>query len=289
MTVVPDYYKDFICTASKCRHNCCVGWEIDIDAKTAAKYAGMAAEGREGDPLKERFRSAAQKNEDGTLHFILTEDGRCPFLLDSGLCELICSYGEDILCSICADHPRFRNFKKDHVEMGIGLACEEAARIIISRHGPASYEILETGEPAVPDHKKFMLSEPIEVIPDEEIDWDYFADFFLSLERLDEEWTGYLTDLLENPEMPHQKIFRNREWKERFENIKEYLLYRHLKRDGRDFVELCWNLIIKLMDITFKKTGHADVSDLINIARLFSAEIEYSDENTDIIKEELEG
>ncbi len=34
----PDYYKDFKCTASLCRHNCCIGREIDIDKKTMKKY-----------------------------------------------------------------------------------------------------------------------------------------------------------------------------------------------------------------------------------------------------------
>ena len=30
MTVtVPSYYKDFKCIADKCRHSCCIGWEID--------------------------------------------------------------------------------------------------------------------------------------------------------------------------------------------------------------------------------------------------------------------
>ena len=27
----PSYYKKFKCIADKCHHNCCIGWEIDID------------------------------------------------------------------------------------------------------------------------------------------------------------------------------------------------------------------------------------------------------------------
>lgn len=288
MTIVPDYYKSFKCIASGCSHNCCIGWEIDIDKDTAAGYEKIAKEEPEGMPLKEAFKECTAAADDGTLRFVLTEDGRCPFLQEDGLCRLICTYGEEILCNICADHPRFRNFKKDHVEMGIGLACEEAARLIITHEGPVKYEELETGTEAVPDHLKGKRRQ-IGMIPDDEIDWDYFADFFLSLERMDEKWTELLTMLLEESETPHQKIFRGKEWKERFERIKEYLLFRHSSCDDTDFVELCWNLIIKLMDIRYKKTGHADVSDLIETARLFSSEIEYSDENAEIIKEELEG
>lgn len=287
MTIVPDYYKSFKCIASDCRHNCCIGWEIDIDKDSAAKYKRIAEEEAEG-PLKENFQKNTARVSDGTLHFVLSADERCPYLRSDGLCELICTYGEDILCNICADHPRFRNFCKDHVEMGLGMACEEAARLIITHEGPVRYEVLETGEETVPDYLKVKKREPVEIIPDGEIDWDYYADFFLSLERLDDEWTELMEGLLMESEVSHQKIFKNREWKERFDRVREYLLFRHYKADGHDFVEICWNLIIKLMDVKYKKTKQADVSDLINIARLFSAEIEYSDENVEIIKEELE-
>ena len=30
----PDFYGKFKCTAEKCRHSCCIGWEIDIDKKS---------------------------------------------------------------------------------------------------------------------------------------------------------------------------------------------------------------------------------------------------------------
>ena len=30
--IAPDYYREFHCIADKCRHSCCIGWEIDIDA-----------------------------------------------------------------------------------------------------------------------------------------------------------------------------------------------------------------------------------------------------------------
>ena len=34
----PDYYNNFHCIAEKCQHNCCVGWEIDIDKDTFDYY-----------------------------------------------------------------------------------------------------------------------------------------------------------------------------------------------------------------------------------------------------------
>ena len=38
----PAYYPRFSCIADKCRHSCCIGWEIDIDSDTLQTYAGMA-------------------------------------------------------------------------------------------------------------------------------------------------------------------------------------------------------------------------------------------------------
>ena len=31
---IPSYYEEFSCIADKCKDNCCIGWEIDIDEET---------------------------------------------------------------------------------------------------------------------------------------------------------------------------------------------------------------------------------------------------------------
>ena len=78
-TVYPDYYKDFCCTASACRHTCCAGWEIDIDRASMRRYA--AAEG----DLGRRLRAGIAGGENP--HFVLTEGGRWTALLE-GLREV---------------------------------------------------------------------------------------------------------------------------------------------------------------------------------------------------------
>ena len=42
--LVPDYYPLFRCIAGKCRHNCCIGWEIDIDPDTHDFYKSVGGE-----------------------------------------------------------------------------------------------------------------------------------------------------------------------------------------------------------------------------------------------------
>lgn len=121
---VPEYYPRFRCIASECRNTCCAGWEIDIDPESLARYQRMAGE----------FGARVKRSVslDGTPHFILSERERCPLLNQDNLCDLILHEGEGALCQICRDHPRFRNYFSSRVEMGLGLVCEEAARVILS-------------------------------------------------------------------------------------------------------------------------------------------------------------
>jgi len=121
--IIPDYYKDFKCIADKCKHSCCKGWEIEIDENSCARFS--------------RHEDIWKYVETGdSPHFRLSDDEVCPFLLENGLCNMILKYGEDFLCQTCTDHPRFRNYWSDRIEMGLGLVCEEAARIILTRTSP---------------------------------------------------------------------------------------------------------------------------------------------------------
>ena len=121
---VPDYYPSFHCIASRCGHTCCAGWEIDIDAESLARYDRLPGD------FGDRVRQSVSLED--MPHFILTADERCPLLNGDNLCELILHEGEGALCQICRDHPRFRNFFSSRVEMGLGLACEEASRLILT-------------------------------------------------------------------------------------------------------------------------------------------------------------
>ena len=101
--MAPDYYGRFRCIADRCRHSCCIGWEIDIDPDTREKYRHIP--GAFGKRLNEGIEDAPEG-----AHFRLSQDERCPMLNQNGLCDLITTIGEQNLCQICADHPRFRNF-----------------------------------------------------------------------------------------------------------------------------------------------------------------------------------
>jgi lysine-N-methylase len=64
ITVLPAFYDEFFCIAGECKHSCCMGWEIDIDDVTAAKYL------KEKSPFGEKLRENIEFGE--TASFRLT-------------------------------------------------------------------------------------------------------------------------------------------------------------------------------------------------------------------------
>ena len=47
--------------------------------------------------------------------------------------------GEDKLCTVCKEYPRYAEQFGDIIEKGIGLSCEEAGRIIFSDKNPVRF------------------------------------------------------------------------------------------------------------------------------------------------------
>lgn len=86
-------------------------------------------------PLGEDIRSSL--TDDGC--FLLKENGRCPHLLEDGLCRIICECGDSALCDICREHPRFYNYYGGLCEWGISLACESAAELILCEKDPLCF------------------------------------------------------------------------------------------------------------------------------------------------------
>lgn len=84
--IAPEYYTKFHCIADKCRHSCCVGWEIAIDPDKLVYYRSI--EGEFGARLQKGIAEA-----DDAAQFILDDEERCPFLNRTGLCDMITALG----------------------------------------------------------------------------------------------------------------------------------------------------------------------------------------------------
>ncbi len=299
----PSYFGDFVCISTKCKNSCCIDWEICIDNDTWLKYANM-------DDI-----SCTVNQDDGFKSFALRKDGRCPHLNDDGLCNIILNHGEEYLSEICQKHPRFFNYiNSERVEAGIGIVCEEACRIILENEKPfvlskteaVEAEIYETEESdfdaliqrdliismieAEGEFKnkitalklKFNLPQPYSIE-----DW---LKRYLSLEILDEKWEKDLKD------MKHKSLQKNKEllsvFGKYYERLLTYFVYRHVsvaasEENLRARLAFCI-LSVEIIGLLFEenlanpviKAGKAP-EKLIDWARRYSAEIEYSEDNTD--------
>ncbi len=295
-TIVPAYYPTFRCIADRCRHSCCIGWEIDIDDDTAAKYRTVGGE------LGERLKAAIVCNEDG-CSFRLDEQERCPFLNTSGLCDIITELGEDALCQICTDHPRFRNHFSDRTEIGLGLCCEEATRLILTSESDKLTVLDDDGDNALLwDDEQALLSARDEVFTiahdrsqsihareqailrfaeRQSLDGEQLYSLLSPLERLEDDWSGTLALLLTAPdEEPPQELAIA------FERLLVYFLYRHLP-DALDDDRLAQRIAfaahsVKALRLLCAASGNT-LDALLDLARRYSSEIEYSQENIDAL------
>jgi lysine-N-methylase len=145
-TFVPSYYGDFKCTGGSCSDNCCRGgWLIELDGETLEYIDSL--EGEWG----ARLRSSLMEDEDGDTCFRLV-DGNCPHLGDDGLCMVYTALGEEHMGLVCREFPRFTNDCGTYAEKGLGLACEEAARIIL--YDDRRFGLVGIGESQCPDGVK---------------------------------------------------------------------------------------------------------------------------------------
>lgn len=132
----PDFFKDFHCVGSDCLDNCCkMNWEIQIDQATYERYKALDS------------GLCRHISSDGDKHYILQENGQCPFLNEKGLCSILLKYGDRSISEICAQHPRFFQWFGAYKEAGTGLCCEESARLWLTRGAKADFCLTETDEP----------------------------------------------------------------------------------------------------------------------------------------------
>ena len=298
--VFPNYYKKFKCINKKCRHNCCIGWEIDIDDDALKLYDSASGD------MGTRFKESISR--EGVPHFILSDGERCPFLNKDNLCDLILSLGEESLCQICDDHPRFRNFFVGRTEIGLGLCCEAAGQLILLRETPTHLiELEDDGENESPDPDETdilsLRSELTALAQDRsknidarisalmsrsglevDINCAHWSAFLLELERLDEIWADRLEELKTAPEANLSS-----EWDIPFEQFLVYLLYRHIPgalEDGEPSARIAYcALMTALLRRLFALNPTTE--NLIELARLYSSELEYSDENIEAILQEI--
>ena len=279
--VFPNYYEKFKCIADKCQHSCCIGWEIDIDEDTMDLYNSLQGE------IADRIR----QNISGEVpHFVLCDGERCPFLNENGLCDIISELGDGALCDICYLHPRFSNFYEDFTETGLGLCCEEASRIVLTENERFFIPVPETSK-----NDAFFIKrqEALDIMQDRSVTvlerlenlaqkYGYrfkfsneeLYNFYMSLERLEKLWE---TELEKLKSANSTEIFERKDLQIFFEQLACYFIFRHFKSGVGFAILSCW--VIGAICLSCES-----LEEMLDVARMYSSEIEYSEENTQKIK-----
>ncbi|MBR4960447.1 MAG: flagellin lysine-N-methylase [Clostridia bacterium] len=300
--IIPTYYQNFRCKAGECRHSCCIGWEIDIDDETMLLYDDPAT------PLYARFRTHIERTD--PPHFCLDEKERCPFLNAQGLCDIIMTMGEESLCQICDDHPRFRNYFSDRTETGLGLCCEAVAELILFQMEPAGWLVQESAEAcdtlteeetellAVREEIYHLLKErsvPLQdrlfsvlelcgsALPEKTgAEW---CEVFRNLERLDPAWDAMLHLPAEDNASLSCDI--RQEWQVPLENLAVYFVFRHIAgalEDRRIAARAAFCVLgVFFIHRLWQKQAELTPEAMAETVRLYSSEIEYSEDNTDAL------
>lgn len=285
----PSYYKDFKCIADKCAHNCCIGWEIDIDEISLEKYKS----------LKNDYGPTIMNSisfED-TPHFKLCKGDRCPHLDENGLCKIILNYSKDYLCQICAQHPRFYNYTTE-AEVGIGMSCPESARIILTSQNYD--EIIEVGQIAedpfdIDFDGRVLRGEVYQILKNTTQGYENNLEAIYSKYQIDKKNDSYwleILDTLEYLDNESKLLFQNYSSKKRprgkekyQERFLAYFIYRHCT-EAVDYEDFCKRLSFCLFCERLLASliyNEDDLDKIVDIARIISTEIEHSEENTSFL------
>lgn len=294
----PIYYPNFTCIADRCQHSCCVGWEIDLDPEAARRYENCTA--AYGETLR---RSVCWEAEPPS--FRLDEAERCPHLTDAGLCRMILELGEDWLCDICREHPRFYHNTPMGEEVGLGMACEEACRLILEE--PEYWRFAEVGETPEPEEAPGEF----DPLPHREHLYELLSDGSVPYPRRlaeiarqygvdpagipEERWHQLLAEL-EYLHPEHRALFACYHADPKpdaallplLERVLAYFIFRHCSGQREEiefrlslgFALFCERLLASLAE-------QADPAAFPELARVLSEELEYSEDNTEAIREEF--
>lgn len=303
--IAPNYYENFKCIANNCKHSCCIGWEIDIDPDTLDIYENVKGE------WGERFKNSISY-DGGTPHFITDQNGRCAFLNKNGLCDIISAFGEDGLCQICYDHPRFRNFYSGRVEIGLGLCCEAAAELILNWENKVCFVAAYEEEENLPStneeglafcnrdkilnifqNRNLTIKQRINEVAklyNITLFTENLADLvnkYRNLERLDKLWDEFLNKT-EEKNLSFEQILDAADAKipTPTEQLFCYFLYRYfaaetIKGNEKGAVNFILEATYICLAVTLSYYGDLNAKNLCEVCRMFSSETEYSEENVE--------
>lgn len=309
--IYQDFYGAFGCLASECPDTCCKGWEIIIDDKSFAKYE------KSGDNITDKIKT----DEDGDRVFV-QKNGECPFLDENRLCRLITKYGEEILCDVCRQHPRFIEEYGEFTEISLSPSCPGVSLILRDKDSLTQY-----AEKITDEQSEYSIDDPLlgrlsalraeffKSLKDESlrqavealiknavklqeetdsVKYNYtekkydFIGMLSELEILTDEWRGLIKNL------PYEEPSELDGCEMYLKNLASYFAYRYILKavnDGNvitkaEFIKFSLECIIYIAQRYDKSLPPRD--RLMHASRLYSKEIEHDEDNIEALYAMLE-
>lgn len=313
----PDYYEKFRCTADKCKDSCCIGWEIDIDDETADYYNNVS--GEFGRRLRDNISDGCfvlDKNErcpflnncnlcdiytelgEEHLSQICTDHPRYFEWFDGlkeggiGMCceaaaRLIlgndAEYSEteipDEPCDIydCELSGFLMSARAELMsalkEKSIGDAINDAVDFAVKLQNN-----IDNGEYSLPG---FYVADKKETADMREI-----LRFYTQLEPIDNSWIPYLEKCMDTD---LSCISLSAEHENYLRRIAVYFIFRYFMKGTFDgeilsrvkLMAVSTAVIAHLWKCRIAENGNCDFDECCEIARRYSKEIEYCEENID--------
>lgn len=212
------------------------------------------------------------------------------------LAQAIRQAGDDILCDICALHPRFfqvvENGSGQAIELGgVGLCCEAACELLLSETGPLTFCDSETGRSIgslaqllkwldYPLPRKGLTYEPATA----EKDHERLLAVLGRTEPIDDTWTAQLKALQAQTanSADSTALTGDTGTAGRYQRIYDYIFYRQLETFAdvpSDFLATYAGRSTDFIALTAAATG-----DLPEAVRRWSEQIEYDTDNVTLLK-----
>ncbi len=319
----PEYCRDFRCIAGDCRDSCCKGWEIDIDETTVAKYETI--KGAFGERLRDNIKDGHFVLTTDERCPFLNNDGLCDIytaLGEKDLCHICAEHpryyewfdnvkegGTGLCCEASAQLILSRPFLLYEEE----VPFEEAAGEYDEELFDMLIEVRESMLETVCDENT-PLAEALCYILDTALKAGECIDIqilrnetttgvaeaiqeifrkFSELEPIDDKWLPYIREcadkLDEAPTVNAKHITYLR-------RIAAYFLFRYIMKSIYDgniigyatFAVVSTFIICELFRCQSAENGTCSFEDCAEIAKNYSKETEYCEENMEKLLEYFE-
>lgn len=324
--IQPDYYENFNCLMGECPSSCCEMWQIVIDEKSLDYYNSLTTEyGKhiQGE-IECCDGEYCFKVHNGRCAF-LTEKNLCDIHCNIGAEHMantcrkfpdftvenkdILITGQSMSCPYVAKEIVTHTGKVEFLSTG---KCSNPYENTLLNIMTELIDIVYENSSPILEKSKILLNTACEkleelfanfgveefYIPeDNKTIWDY-CDTLNSLTFLTKEWEETVDGLSDfeyskDDEEKFKKYMGNRQ--REYEQILVYFIYRYFftgTGDGNIFLPIkfsviCLRIIYMIGLMEYKDKGSFSVEEQIKLCYTFSKEIEHSEENMDIILDDI--